>query len=369
MPYRFEAGEGVSYKMELTVTNYTRTEARFYGNNDASEQGSQVQLHLDYQLMPILQTDQGEWKTRIVFDRAEQLVNQDGQVKKTSLNREAFRGPRLDPYEIMKLSGKDLWLRSLRLEADTNAAPERPSALHLHVQEELIDDPVLAWITSDGKISKFEDRSEIQLVMAGVNFKECLELVLPPLPATPLPEDTTWTREVPVDLPATPLPGAKPAPMMCKFSYAVKGTASEAKKCVRIAVHGRFVREGLSIPIRQEEMDYLIWTTFVSRIEDEVEGEYLFDLVQGAMRSSEIWSLYRFQTFSGRKADNYRGHITAHHVIQARLVNELLGAPVPFSGEKNSSLSNSPSKPQPSQTEGAAVLNAQRSTSSTATKN
>jgi hypothetical protein len=310
--YHYEAGKALPYKMQLTVSNRTLTEARFYGTDEDSQQAGHVQLSLEYQLMPLLQTENGEWKIRIVFDRAEQLLNRDGEIKKTSLNREALKGPRIDPHEIMKLSFKDSWSRSVPLEGDTNAAPARALAMQLPVKEELIDNPVLAWITSDGKVSKFEDRSEIQLVMPGVNFKECLELVLPPLPAAPVQEATAWTREVPVDLPGTPLKGAKVPPMTCKLSYAIKKTEDfDGKKCVRIALHGRFVQEGLSIPIRQEEMNYLIWTTFVSRIEDEVAGEYLFDLEQGILRSSEVRSTYRYQTFSGRKAESYRGRIVA----------------------------------------------------------
>ena len=143
-----------------------------------------------------------------------------------------------------------------------------------------------------------------------------------------LKEGDTWTIEAPVDLPEIPLAGSRYEPMKSQLIYTVKKSeVLEGKPCVQLGVKGEFARQGLAIPIRQEEMKYLIWTTMLTRLEDQVEGEFIFDLENKVVRSSEIRSTYRFTTMAGRKVDNYRGRIESDHVFQARLTCKLTSTP------------------------------------------
>jgi cytochrome c553 len=112
--------------------------------------------------------------------------------------------------------------------------------------------------------------------------------------------------------------------MTSLFCYTVSQIETDAgKACARIRLQGRFIRDKLHIPIQQEEMHYLIWTTFVTAIEDRVEGEFVFDLQEAVMRSAEIRSTYHYWTLQGRKADQYRSRVLAENIIHTRIVNQL----------------------------------------------
>jgi len=304
--YRFEEGEPLTYKTEVGVTNESLVATRFYDQSDKSRHNESLALTMNYQLMPIVQQGDGLWKMRLLLNQVEQIVNRDGYVQKKTLDRAALQA--------------------------TSSKPGLIPAREVHGPEDLFDEPLLVWIKSNGILQKFEDRTELQQVIPGINLKECIELVLPPLLVSDLQEGTQWTRDVPVDLPATPIEGHQPEPMTLKLDYAVRKIESiDGRRCARIALKGRFVRDGLSIPIRQEEMKYLIWTTSITRVADQVEGEFIFDLSKRTMRTSEITSVYNYATLAGRKQDKYRGRITSENEIRTRLVSRLVSEPMAIS--------------------------------------
>src|SRR5437867_2625932 len=330
--YRFEEGEPLTYKMEVGVTNETLIATHFYDQSDKSRHNESLALTMDYQLMPIVQQGDGLWKMRLLLNQLEQIVNRDGDVQKKTLDRAALRDREISGSALMKKTIQD---HSSRLGAPEEATSSKPGlipAREVHSPEDLFDEPLLVWIKSNGILQKFEDRTELQQVIPGINLKECIELVLPPLLVSDLQEGTQWTRDVPVDLPATPIEGDQPEPMRLKLDYAVRKIESiDGRRCARIALKGRFVRDGLSIPIRQEEMKYLIWTTSITRVADQVEGEFIFDLSKRTMRTSEITSVYNYATLAGRKQDKYRGRITSENEIRTRLVSRLVSAPTAIS--------------------------------------
>ncbi len=325
--YRFEEGEPLAYQIKVGVTNDIIADSHFYDQSEKSRHNESLALIVDYQLMPIAQTEGGVWKVRLVLNQVEQTVNRDGDVKQKTFDREALRRHQISGSALMKMNR---WDFSPRFDASEEAARPKPGQTpprEIHSAEDLVDEPMLVWIQSNGTLKKFEDRTELQQIMPGFDLRECIELVLPPLLASDLKEGTEWTRELPVDLPEPPLSEHPPEPMTLKLCYAVRKTEMiNGMHCARIALNGRFARDGLSIPIRKEEIKYLIWTTSITKLADQVDWEFIYDLDQKVMRTSEVNSTYKYTTLAGRKEDKHRGRITSDNTIRTRLVSRLMTA-------------------------------------------
>lgn len=324
--YRFQEGEPLAYKMKVDVTNYTLADSHFFDQSEKSRHNESLALTVDYELMPIAQKENGLWKVRLLLNRVEQTVNRDGDIKQKTLDREALRDHEISGSAIMKMGMRNYSPRPDDAALNTTGpTPDQMLGREIHTAEDLFDEPLLVWIKPNGFLQKFEDRTELQQVMPGIDLKECIELALPPLLTSELKEGTQWSREVPVDLPAPPLDGHQPEPMTLKLCYTVRKTEKiNGTRCARIALSGRFARDGLSIPVRKEEMKYLIWTTSITRLADQVEGEFIYDLEQKVMRTSEINSTYNYTTLAGRKEDKHRGRITSDNTIRTRLVSRLV---------------------------------------------
>jgi hypothetical protein len=138
----------------------------------------------------------------------------------------------------------------------------------------------------------------------------------------------SWTREEEVDLPEPLLKGEKYEPLKLELVYTIKSIARIGDgRCVRISVHGRFARDGLWIPIGQEKRKYLIWTTYVTKLENCIDGELVYDLEQKLMRASSVSNVYHYSTTEARKVDNYRGKVLMDTRVQARITSALVDQP------------------------------------------
>jgi hypothetical protein len=317
-PYSFEEGEPLTYTMEIVASNGVATVAKFYNGTDKSANEGGMKLNIDYQLMPIARNERGEWKIRVVLNQIRRTTDRDGESKQENYDRSALRTYELNTSDIARMRFESSLPR--QSEPNDGVSTNGPPPALLHAPEDLFDEPILAWIAPNGSLVKFEDRTELKQVMPGINLKECLDLTLPPLPAVALEPGATWTRELPVDVPEEPLPGYQYPAMIMKLSYTVKPPAKADGTQVRIALQGRFVRDGLSVPIDKHEMNYLVWTTSVTKIDDQIVGEFLYDPERHAMTLAQIVSTYRYNTLAGRKVDNYRGRITSEKVSHTRLV-------------------------------------------------
>ncbi|MBI3417692.1 MAG: hypothetical protein HY043_20560 [Verrucomicrobia bacterium] len=327
--YRFQEGEPLSYKLELTVTNQSVIESQLITGSDRSQRESALTFGINYQLMPIAQSEDGSWKLRVALDQIEQTVNHDGEIKRKKFDRADLRRHQISASEILKLNLLDSVLRRQTSEEVTSTAPGQAVPAPVHDAEDLFEQPILAWLAQDGTLKDFEDRSELQQVMPGINLRECIKLVIPPLPVPEIKAGVTWMREIPVDLPAEPLSGEKPEAMNLQLIYTVQKMEKIAgESCARIAVQGHFVSKSLSIPIRREEIKYLIWTVSISKIEDHIEGEFVYSLDQKLVRSSDLTSIYSYSTSAGRKTDNYRGKILSDNVVRTRLSGRLVETPL-----------------------------------------
>ena len=253
--YRFEEGEPLAYHTDLLVTNHTSATAEHFERAGNSARQSDVALSFDYQLMPIAKDERGAWKVRVVLDRARHTQHRDGETKAKDFSRSELASSQVNASQILKVDlMEDMASRAaarMRAEAQTNQS----TVVELHDPDDLFAEPILAWFAPDGQLQNFQYRTELQQVMPGFNLKECLQLATPVLPALALETGVSWTREVSVDLPATPLVDAPLAPMKSKLTYVVCGSATvDGKRCLRIGVQGKFSRDGLTIPIAKEEI-------------------------------------------------------------------------------------------------------------------
>lgn len=325
--YRFEAGEPLAYHMELLVTNQTSTVAEHFERAGSSARQSDVALNCDYQLMPIAKEERGAWKVRVVLDQARHTQQRDGETTAKNFSRSDLARSQINASQILKLDMMEYLVSREVARLSEGAETNQSKPLELHDSAKLFEEPILAWFAPNGELQNFQYRTELQQVMPGFNLKECLELATPVLPAFALGTGVSWTREVPVDLPVTPLADARPAPMKSELTYVVRGSATvDGKRCWRIGVQGKFARDGLTIPIAKEEIYYLVWTVSISKIADEVEGEFVYDSETGVIRSATVLSTYRYTTVAGRKVDNSRGRITTENTIQTRLLNRLVSS-------------------------------------------
>ena len=323
--YRFEEGEPLAYHTDLLATNQTSTVAEHFQRAGKSARQSDVALSFDYQLMPIAREERGVWKMRVVLDQAQYAEHRDGETKTKNFSRSELAGFQINASQLLKLDLTEYMVGRAVARMSEGAQTNQSAPVELHDPANLFEEPILAWFAPNGELKSVQYRKELQHVMPGFDLKECLQLATPVLPAFALETGVSWTREVTVDLPATPLPDARPAPMKSKLTYVVRGSATvDGKRCLRIGIQGKFSRDGLTIPIAKEEIYYLLWTVSISKITDEVEGEFVYDLDAGVIRSASVLSTYRFTTVAGRKADNYRGRITTENTIQTRLLNKLV---------------------------------------------
>ena len=326
--YGFEEGEPLFYKMHVAVSNESAADLQFYDSKEKSRHNGQADFDIDFQLMPISCRNDGAWKVRLVLDNVKQTTRSDGDIRQQSLDRRALRRHEFNPLEFLRIKLADFGSRRPIDDEAANLPPSQPPALQPRAPEDLFDQPILMWIAPEGTVKGFEDRGELQRVVEGLNFKECLELTLPPLVVPALYEGAGWSREVPVDLPAPLLGGSETRPMALKLSYRVAGLENrQGHACARIVLEGQFALDGLRLPIHKEERHYLIWTTFLTAINDQVEGEFLFDLEQRVVRSAQIRSIYRYSTLQGRKADKYRSRVVAENIVRTRISNELTTVP------------------------------------------
>ena len=358
--HHFEEGEPLAYHTDLLVTNQSSTVAEHFDRAGKSARQSDVALSFDYQLMPIAKDERGAWKVRVVLDQARHTHHRDGETTTKDFSRNDLARFQVNASQILKVDLTAYMASSaaarMRAEGHTNQS----TPVELHDPDDLFAEPILAWFAPNGELQNFQYRTELQQVMPGFNLKECLQLATPVLPAFALEAGVSWTREVPVDLPATPLPDTQPAPMTTKLKYMVRGSAMvDGKRCWRVGVQGKFARDGLTIPIAKEEIYYLQWPASISKITDEVEGEFVYDIDAGVIRSASVLSTYRFTTVAGRKADNYRGRITTESSIQTRLMNKLVSpAAIPRATGGESSPA-APESSQPSLTNSAVAVASQ----------
>ena len=327
--YRFEAGEPLTYKLRMAVSNDTSADAQLFDLADKSGNRGRTELEMDYQLMPISQREDGLWKVRLVLSNLRQMTDRDGITSTNTLDREALRRQQFDVSELMKVKAME-GLGRRRFDDDTNnATPPQLQVALAHTPEDLLYKPILLWIAPEGTVRSLEERAELQQIMGGLNLKECLDLTMPPLLGANLLEGTAWTREVPVDLPTPPLARHEAKPMILKLEYKVESIEKfEGRPCARIRVAGHFAEDKLRIPINEEEKNYLIWTTFITAITDHLEGEFFFDLEQGVVKSSDLKSRYTYSTLRGRKVDNYKYRVLTKNAVDTRITSRLIPEPI-----------------------------------------
>jgi len=330
--YRFEEGEPLTYKTIVTVVADAGKESKYFEHLSKSKDKTNVRFELDYELMPI--AHEQWWKVRLVLDQVKRTTDRGGKVETSVFDRAQLKSQRLSVGDMLNLNVWELGLDTVGEDEDEQPAePAKGSGSgaaiekteKVRVPEDLFDRPILAWFASDGTLHGFEDRTEVQEIMEGLNLKECIKLLMPPLPGRELKAGVTWTREEEVDLPEPPLKGEKYEPLKLQLTYTVKSVERVgASRCARIAVHGRFARDGLSIPIGEERWKYLTWTTSITKLEDRTDGEFVYDLEQKTMRSSSVSNTYHYSTMSARKIDNYRGKVLTDTSVQAQVRSTLI---------------------------------------------
>jgi hypothetical protein len=276
------------------------------------------------------------WKVRLVLDQVKRAINRDGEVDTATFDRTQLKRQQLSVGDMLNLN---IWEMGLRTEQkgedepeETTTPPSHPSlgpkvekTQRVHVPEDLFDRPILTWFAPDGTLEDFEDRSETQQIMDGLDLKECIKLLIPPLPSVELKTGVSWTRKEPVDLPEPALNGRKYEPMTWTLTYTIKSVERIGERlCARIAVRGTFARDGLWIPVAEEKRKYLIWTTMITKLQDRIDGEYLYDVEQKVMRASTISNTYNYSTVEARKEDNYRGQILTENSLQTRITSALV---------------------------------------------
>jgi hypothetical protein len=357
--YSFQEGEPLTYQTKIAIVVDSARESKYFEHFTKSNAKTNVTFDLDYQLLPI--AHEQWWKVRLVLDQVKRTIGRGGEVETAVLDRAKLKSRRVSIGDMLNMN---IWELGLSTEARGKDEPEQPAepakgpsakidkAQKASAPEDLFDDPILTWFASDGTLEGFEDRTEAQEIMEGLNLKECIKLLIPPLPSKELKAGVSWTREEEVELPEPPLEGEKYEPLKLQLIYTIKNIERVGKSmCARIAVHGRFVRDGLWIPIAREKRKYLIWTTFVTKLEDRIDGELVYDLDQKVMRASSVNNAYHYSNTDARKTDNYRGKVIMDTSVQAQVTSALVeptqvAASVdhdnPAVADANSSASNGP---------------------------
>jgi hypothetical protein len=359
--YRFEEGEPLAYKTIVTVVADAGKESKYFEHLSKFKDKTNVRFELDYELLPI--AHEHWWKVRLVLDQVKRTIDRGGKLETSVFDRAKLKSQGLSTVDMLNLN---IWELDLASEPNTEdesqqaAEPDKsPSrgakndkAEKVSGPEDLFDRPILTWFAPDGTLQGFEDRTETQEIMEGLNLKECIKLLIPPLPSNELKPGVSWIREEEVDLPEPPLKGQKYEPLKLQLTYTVKSVERVgASRCARIAVHGRFARDGLWIPINEEKWKYLVWTTFITKLEDRTDGEFVYDLEQKIMRASSVSNTYHYSTMSARKIDNYRGKVLTDTSVQAQVRSTLIepeqvgaadGRDKPAVADGNSAASNGP---------------------------
>jgi hypothetical protein len=309
-------------------------ESKYFEHFSKSNSKTNVTFDLDYQLLPI--AHEQWWKVRLVLDQVKRTISRGGEVETASLDRDKLKRRRLTNGDMLNLN---IWELDLGTEPKAEEESEHAAepikspwpgakidkAEKVRVPEDLFARPILTWFAPDGTLRGFEDRTEAQEIMEGLNLKECIKLLIPPLPSKELKAGVNWTREEEVDLPEPPLKGGKYEPLKLELVYTIKSIERVGEsRCARIAVHGRFARDDLWIPIGEEKRKYLIWTTFVTKLEDRIDGELIYDLEQKVMRASSVSNAYHYSTIDARKVDNYRGKVLMDTRVQAQITSALV---------------------------------------------
>jgi hypothetical protein len=331
--YRFEEGEPLTYKTTVAVVVDSARESKYFEHFSKSNAKTNITFDLDYQLLPIAQEQW--WKVRLVLDQVKRTISRGREVETAVLNRAKLKSRRLTTGDMLNLNVWGLDLPSEpNSEDESEHAPEPAEsqrqgariekAQKVRTAEDLFDRPILTWFAPDGTLQGFEDRTEAQEIMEGLNLKECIKLLIAPLPSKELKPGVSWTREEEVELPEPALNGEKSEPLKLQLIYTIKSIGRvDESSCARITVHGRFARDGLWIPIGQEKRKYLIWTTYVTKLEDHIDGELLYDLEQKLMRASSVSNFYHYSTTEARKVDNYRGKVLLDTSVQVRITSAL----------------------------------------------
>jgi hypothetical protein len=332
--YRFEEGEPLTYKTMVGVVVDAARESKYFEHFSKANAKTNVRFDLDYQLLPI--AHEQWWKVRLVLDQAKRTVNRDGDVETAILDRAKLKRRRMTNAEMMNLNVWELGLSTAANSGENSEDASEPAkspwpgpkvhkAKKARGPEDIFDDPILTWFAPDGTLEGFEDRMQAEEIMEGLNLKECIKLLIVPLPSKELKAGVSWTREEEVDLPEPALKGEKCEPLKLQLVYTVKSVERVGEnRCARIGVHGRFARDGLRIPIAEEMRKYLVWTTFVTKLEDRIDGELVYDLEQKVMRASSVSNAYYYSTTEARKADNYRGKVLRDTSVQAQITSALV---------------------------------------------
>jgi hypothetical protein len=332
--YQFREGEPLAYKTQVAVVVDTAGQSKYFEHFGKAKRKTNVTFDIEYQLLPI--AHERWWKVRLVLDQVKRTTEHDGQADTAIFDRSKLKTQQLSVGDMLNLNVWDLGVAAQeKIEdeqehAETSAddaapVPAPPKAEKVRVPEDLFERPILTWFSSDGTLERFEDRTEMQEIMDGLDLKECIKLLIPPLPAGELKAGFTWTREEDVDLPAPPLKGEEYEPPKWQLTYTVKSLEQIGERlCARIAVRGRFARAGLWIPIAKEKRKYLVWTTMITKLEDRIDGEFVYDVADKVMRASTVRNSYNYSTVEARKIDNYRGQILNDVTVQTRITSALV---------------------------------------------
>jgi hypothetical protein len=332
--YGFQEGEPLTYKTHVAVVVDSARESKYFEHLSKSHGKTTVTFDLDYRLLPI--AHEQWWKVRLVLDQVKRTIGRDGDVETAIFDRTKLKSQRLSAGDMLNLNVWELGLSTEGKSEDEQehsagqAKGSSPSARtdkaeKVRVPEDVFDRPILTWFASDGTLQGFEDRTELQEIIEGLDLKECIKLLIAPLPSEDLKPGVSWSRNELVDLPEPPLKGEKYEQPKWDVTYTIKSVERVGDRlCARIAVRGRFARDGLWIPIAQETRKYLVWTTMVTKLEDTIDGELLYDLDQKVMRASTVKNTYKYSTCEARTVDNYRGKILEDTSVEARITSALV---------------------------------------------
>lgn len=330
--YQFQEGEPLAYKMDVDVTTETSVDKQWVDRSDKTSYKKEINMGVDCRLMPISQSKDGTWKIRLVLDKTEQQNRTGGNIKKISFDRKAltrlFNGSKIANIDFSTSMDEFFNQHDKKTESNDVQKPQPPSKSS---PEELFDVPILIYITSYGGLNKFEDRAELQQVLPNLNLKDCMNLMLPSLPESGLQMNATWEVNTPVELPENPLGGYYAEPMSFTLHHAVKSVENINKQIyAKIGVSGFFKKEGLSIPIHQEEYKHLIWTTFISRLEEKIDGEYLFDLQRNIIHEVNIHSTFVVATYAWRKEDQHRSRTLTENTVHTHFISKCVPSSQPL---------------------------------------
>jgi hypothetical protein len=332
--YRFQEGEPLTYKTHVAVVVDSAGESKYFEHFSKSHDKTKFTFDLDYQLLPI--AHEQWWKVRFVLDQVKRTIDRDGDVETAMFDRAKLKSQRLSAADMLNLNVWELGFRTEGKSEDKqeySAEPAKASSPSAKTDktekarcpEDLFDRPILTWFASDGTLQGFEDRTELQEIMEGLDLKECIRLLIPPLPSEDLKPGVSWSRNEAVDLPEPPLKGEEYEQPKWDVTYRIKSVDRVGDRlCARIALRGRFARDGLWIPIAQETRKYLVWKTMITKLEESIEGELLYDIDQKVMRASTVKNTYNYSTVEARKVDNYRGKILMDTRVQTQMTSALV---------------------------------------------